>query len=149
MALSTDNIDVPNRDSIAWSVAPGNYNAQIDDFSLRAGASIAPFRAVKFGTDDLHVIQGAAATDLTIGIYQGENNALAENEVMVAFQGLGRAECGATVVRGDLLTVDAQGRVVASLVAPTDRVIGVALQSGTVGVVIRVSIAPSKNGGIT
>lgn len=146
---STDNIDVPNRNEVAWGVAPSGYNAQMDDLGLKAGAAVSPYRIVKFGTDSLHVIQGAAATDTTIGINQCPQAAALEDPVMVAFQGIGKVECGAAVTRGDLLSSDGVGRAVSSLAAPTDRVIGVALDSGVLGTVIRVSISPSKNGGVT
>jgi len=146
---STDNIDIPNRREVAWSAGPGGYNVQIDDFAYKAGATVNPYRAVIFGADDLHVIQGAAATDKTIGVNQSPQAALLEDCTMIAFTGLGKIELGGTVVRGDLLTSDSVGRGVASLVAPTDRVIGVALASGGTGDIIRLSITPSKNGGVT
>ena len=146
---STDNIDVPNRNEVPWAVAPSGYNAQIDDLSYKAGAAVSPYRIVKFGTDSLHVIQGAAATDTTIGINQSPQAAAAEDQVMIAFSGLGKVELGGTVVRGALLTSDSVGRALASLAVPTDRVICVALDSGGTGTVIRVSISPSKNGGVT
>lgn len=146
---STDNIDIPNRREVAWSPGPGGYNVQLDDFAYKAGAAVSPYRAVMFGADDLHVIQSAAATDKTIGINQSPQAAAAEDYVMIAFQGLGKVELGGTVARGDLLSSDAVGRAVASLAAPTDRVIGVALASGVIGDIVRVSISQSKNGGVT
>jgi len=146
---STDNIDVPNRNEVPWATSPSGYNPQLDDLSFKAGAAISPYRIVKFGSDSLHVIQGAAATDTTIGINQCPQAAATEDQVMVALQGIGKVELGGTVVRGDLLTSDSVGRALASLAVPTDRVIGVALDSGGTGTVIRVSITPSKNGGVT
>lgn len=146
---STDNIDVPNRRDTSYALAPGGYAPQTNRFDFKAGAAVSAYRIVKFGSDDQHVIQGAAATDTTIGINQAPQAAATEDYVMVALQGLGQVELGGTVVRGDLLTSDSVGRAVASLVAPTDRVIGVALASGTVGQFIAVSISPSKNGGVT
>jgi hypothetical protein len=147
---STNNIDVPNRSKDTWGIAPGNYDAQIvNALNFVAGATVNAYRAVKFGADDNTVIQGAAATDTTIGVNQSPQAALAGQPVMVALQGIGTIELGGTVVRGDLLSVDSVGRGVVSLAAPTDRVIGVALQSGGSGAFIQVSIAPSKNGGVT
>lgn len=146
---STDNIDVPNRSAVAWGVAPSGYNAQLQELGYTAGATVNAYRIVKFDSSDTTVIQGAAATDTTIGINQSPQAALVGQPVMVAFQGVGLVELGGTVVRGDLLSTDTVGRAVASLAAPTDRVIGVALQSGGSGTVIRVSISPSKNGGVT
>lgn len=146
---STDNIDVPNRRETAWGIAPGGYDAQIDDFALQAAATVNAYRIVKFDTTDLTVIQGAAATDTTIGINQSPQAARVGDYVMIAYTGIGKVELGGTVVRGDLLTTDTVGRAVVSLAAPTDRVIGVALQSGGLGTVIRCVISPSKNGGVT
>lgn len=147
---STDNIDVPNRREVAWGVAPGGYQPQGDLFTLKAGAVVNPYRAVKFGADTAHVIQGAAATDTTIGISQAPQAAAAEDYVMIAMFGLAKMEVGAAgVTAGDLLTSDTVGRAVTSLAAPTDRVIGVALQTGTVGQIIDVVISQSKNGGVT
>lgn len=148
---STNNIDVPNRSKDNWSVAPGNYDAAtINAINFNAGATVNPYRIVKFGSDDNTVIQGAAATDTTIGINQSPQAALTGQGVMVALQGIGTVELGVGgAVRGDLLTTDSTGRAVISLAAPTDRVIGVALQSGAVGAFIQVSISPSKNGGVT
>ena len=146
---STDNIDVPNRRVTAWSQAPGGYDPAPYIFTYKAGAAVGAYRIVKFGSDDLHVIQGAAATDTTIGINQSPQAAATEENVMVALQGIGQVELGGTVVRGDLLSSDSVGRAVASLAAPTDRVIGIALLSGGSGTVIPVSISPSKNGGVT
>lgn len=146
---STDNIDVPNRANVTWSVAPGSYNPQMDDMAYKAEATVNPYRIVKFGTSSLFVIQGAAASDTTIAINQSPQAANANDPVLLAFTGLGLIELGGTVVRGDLLTSDTVGRGVVSLAAPTDRVIGVALDSGGTGAVIRVLISPSKNGGVT
>lgn len=146
---STDNIDVPNRRETAWSAAPSGYNVQMDELGYVAEATVNPYRIVKFGTAADRVIQGAAATDLSIGINQSPQAANAGQPVMIAFQGLGKVECGAAVTRGDLISTDSVGRAVTSLAAPTDRVIGVALESGVLGTVIRCSISPSKNGGVT
>lgn len=147
---STDNIDVPNRREVAWGLAPSGYNPQADDHSgYIANATVNAYRIVKFDTSDSLVIQGAAATDTTIGINQSPQAASAGQAVMLALQGVGKVELGGTVTRGDLLSTDSVGRAVVSLAAPTDRVIGVALQSGAIGDIIRVSISPSKNGGVT
>lgn len=146
---STDNIDVPNRANVSWGLAPSGYNPQAQNLGFVAAATVNAYRIVKFDTTDNTVIQGAAATDTTIGINQSPQAALVGQQVAVALQGIGLVELGGTVVRGDLLSTDSVGRAVASLAAPTDRVIGVALASGGSGAVIPVSISPSKNGGVT
>ena len=144
-----DNIDVPNRSEVAWGTHPGGYKGQGNLFTLKAGATVNPYRAVKFGADTAHVIQGAAATDTTIGICQSPQAAATEGYVMLAMFGLAKMELGGTVVAGDLLSSDSVGRGVVSLAAPTDRVIAVALASGGTGTVIDVVVSQSKNGGVT
>ena len=147
---STNNIDVPNRRLDVWANGPGQYDVQnVNGLALVAGATVNPYRAVKFGSDDVTVIQGAAATDTTIGVNQSPQAALVGQPVMVAVAGIGTIELGGTVVRGDLLTVDSVGRGITSLAAPTDRVIGVALASGASGAFIQLAISQSKNGGVT
>jgi len=132
---STNNIDVPNRRDAAWGLVPGGYNGQLDEFTPIAGATVNPYRAVKFSSGAY--IQGAAATDLTIGINQSPQAALINQPLMLCVTGVGKAEVGATpVVAGDLLTSDAVGRVIPS-VGATDRVIGVALESGAAAAIIR------------
>jgi hypothetical protein len=103
---------------------------------------------VKFSASGV-VIQGAAATDTTIGINQSPQAASLNDPVMIALGGVGLVECGAGVTRGDLISTDTVGRAVTSLAAPTDRTIGVALESGVLGTVIPVAISQAKNGGVT
>lgn len=145
---STDNIDVPNRRDTSWGLAPNSYSPAAYNMSYLAGAAISPYRIVKFSASGV-VIQGAAAADTIIGINQSPQAAVANDQVMIALTGLGQVECGGTVVRGDLLTTDSVGRAVVSLAAPTDRTIGVALESGSTGTVIPVAISQAKNGGVT
>lgn len=144
-----DNIDVPNRSEVAWGTHPGGYKGQGNLFTLKAGATVNPYRAVKFGADTAHVIQGAAATDTTIGVSQSPQAATTEGYVMLAMFGLAKIECGGSVTAGDLLTSDSVGRGVTSLAAPTDRVIGIALATGTTGSIIDMVVSQSKNGGVT
>lgn len=146
---STDNIDIPNRREVAWGVAPSGYAPGIFDMGYVANATVNAYRIVKFDGTTGKVIQGAAATDTTIGINQSPQLALVNQPVMVQHLGLGKVELGGTVAAGDLLSSDSVGRAVASLAAPTDRVIGVALGAGGTGTVIPVLIVPSKNGGVT
>lgn len=146
---STDNIDVPNRRDVSWAHAPSGYNAQNDNLGWLSGAAVAAYRIVKFDANGA-LIQGAAATDTTIGINQSPQGASAAGQqLMIAHLGMGLVELGGTVTRGDLLTTDTVGRAVTSLASPTDRVIGVALASGGTGNIVPVLIVPSKNGGVT
>lgn len=145
---STDNIDVPNRRVTAWADSPNGYDAMGLNQSYVAGATVNAYRIVKFSAANT-VIQGAAATDTTVGINQSPQAALSGDQTMICLIGMGQVECGGVVAAGDLLTSDTVGRAVVSLAAPTDRVIGVALAAGTLGAVIPCVIAPSKNGGVT
>lgn len=145
---STDNIDVPNRRQANWADSPNGYDAQALNQSYLAGATVNAYRIVKFSAANT-VIQGAAAADTIIGINQSPQAALVGDQTMICFLGVGQVECGGVVAAGDLLTTDTVGRAVVSLAAPTDRVIGVALAAGTLGVVIPCVISPSKNGGVT
>ena len=145
---STDNIDVPNRSNTAWATYPSGYNGAGYNQAFIAGATVNPYRIVKFSASGV-VIQGAAATDTTIGINQSPQAANATEQTMIALLGLAQVELGGNVARGDLLTTDTVGRAVVSLAAPTDRVIGVALESGSSGAFVPVLISQSKNGGVT
>lgn len=108
--------------------------------SLRAGAAIAPNRIVKFGSDDLHVVQAAAASDALIGVTTLGATA-AEQACDFATEGLATVEYGGAVTRGAFLTADAQGRAIAATTAG-QRVIGVAMVSGVSGDLGSVKIAP-------
>ena len=130
-------------------MAPSGYAPGTFNMGYVANATVNAYRIVKFDGTTGRVIQGAAATDTTIGINQSPQLALVNQEVMVQHLGLGKVELGGTVAAGDLLSSDSVGRAVTSLAAPTDRVIGVALGAGGTGTVISVLIVPSKNGGVT
>jgi len=96
-----------------------------------AGASIAKYRIVKFSADGT-VIQGASATDALIGVVDIPNEALAGERVDVVRDDITLVEFGGTVVRGDLLTSDAQGRAIAASAA-SQRVVGIAETSNVAG----------------
>lgn len=106
-----------------------------------AGAAISPHRIVKFGADDDHVVQSSAAGDLHIGV-SGELGAdAAEDRVDITMTDVPEVEYGAAVTRGQKLTADASGRAVPA--ATTNQVIGVAMESGVLGDIGSVRIAPS------
>lgn len=117
---------------------------------FKAGATIAKNRIVKFGADDNHVIQGAAATDSLIGIvdFPGplSDTCLVEESVDVVLNGVAEIKLGGTVVRGGLLTSDATGQGVAAAPATgvNNRVIGIAMASGVVGDIIGVMLNPAN-----
>jgi len=111
--------------------------------ALLAGAAIAAHRIVKFGADDAHCLQAAAAADASIGV--SDLGAAAGGVCSFITNDIAVVEYGGTVARGALLTSDAQGRAVAA--AAGNRVIGVAMISGVTGDLGSVKIAPSVMGG--
>ena len=109
-----------------------------------AGGAINAKRIVKFGTADNAVVQGAAATDLLIGVADLAAASGAQVDVFVA--GIVGVEYGGNVTRGQLLTADADGKAVAAAPAATAsaRVIGIAMVSGASGDIGAVLIAPGS-----
>lgn len=109
-----------------------------------AGGAIAAKRIVKFGSSDTAVVQGAAATDLLIGV----SDLAAESgaQVDVVLGGVAIVEYGGNVTRGQLLTADSNGKAVAAAPAATasNRTIGVAMVSGVSGDLGAVHLAPSS-----
>lgn len=111
--------------------------------SYQAGATINPFRIVKFGAADYEVIQGAAAADALIGVTT-EVDASTGERVDVIHSGIADVKLGGTVARGALVTSDANGQGVAAAPAAgtNNGVIGRALVSGVSGDVIPVLVVP-------
>ncbi|NMQ05286.1 DUF2190 family protein [Candidatus Accumulibacter phosphatis] len=115
----------------------------IKNFS--AGAAISPFRQVKFSAAET-VIQGAAATDATIGVANEVGAASGERQDVV-LDGIAYIEAGAAVTIGTLITSDATGRAVTAAPAAgtNNRIVGIALDAATAaGDVIRVLLAPGS-----
>jgi hypothetical protein len=110
--------------------------------TLLAGAAVLKNRIVKFGADDKHVIQGAAATDKLIGVSDNLGADAAEDPLDVIYDGNALLMYGATVAAGDMLTSDATGRGITTTTA-ANRVIGFANLDGVVGDIGSVRIAPS------
>lgn len=115
--------------------------------SFLAGATINPFRIVKMGADDDHVIQGAAVGDVLIGVVdQPLAAAAAEDRVDVTMQGIADVEAGGTITRGAFVTTNATGQATAA--APgagvNNGVVGIALKSAVSGDIIPVLIAPTR-----
>ncbi len=108
--------------------------------AMVAEAAIAANRIVKVGAADGQVLQGAAATDLCIGVVEGVPAAIGERcDVVLA--GVAEVTLGGTVARGTAVGADASGRAVAVSTAG-NRAIGVLLASGVVGDVVEMLIAP-------
>lgn len=112
-----------------------------------AGATINPYRIVKFGADDDHVIQGAAVGDALIGVIdQPAAAAAAEDRVDVQMAGIANVEAGGAITRGNYVTTDATGQAAAA--APgagvNNGVVGVALKSAVAGDIFPVLLSPCR-----
>jgi hypothetical protein len=79
----------------------------------------------------------AAATDKPIGVLQNKPNTGEVMDILVT--GVTKMILGGTVAAGDDLTSDASGRAITAVAnAGANRIMGVALQGGTVGLVVEV-----------
>jgi hypothetical protein len=95
----------------------------------KAAAAIAKGKAVKKGSDDDHVAVCSAATDKSVGIMQTASTAAEDTCEVAVTGGGGKALLGGTVVFGDLLAPDSNGKLVATT-TPGDRYIAKAEQDG-------------------
>lgn len=113
--------------------------------SFKIGATVAPYRIVKFDSDDDTIIQAAAAGDFSIGVANNLGALSTEDRCDVHTHGIAEVEYGGNVTRGDELTADGDGKAVAA--APGGgsnvRLIGMAMKSGVSGDIGSVLIAQS------
>lgn len=101
-----------------------------------ADLSAQQYKFVKV-SGNLTVTVCAAATDKPIGVLQNKPISGGIADVMVT--GVTKMALGATVVAGDDLTSDATGRAITAVAAAgANRIMGVALQGGTVGQLVEV-----------
>lgn len=107
-----------------------------------ASGAIAAFTIVKYGAADGTFAAAAAATDLLVGVSESLAAADAER-VDVCRVGIAAVIYGGTVVRGQRLTSDSQGRAVHA--ADGERIIGFAEVSGVVGDIGSVLLAFGGN----
>lgn len=105
-----------------------------------AGATVNPFRIVKFSSTDRLVIQAAAASDALIGV-SGALIATTADRCDVVRLGLADLEYGGVVTRGQFLTSDSVGRGIAASAGETT--IGRAEVSGVSGDIGMVMVQPS------
>lgn len=110
-----------------------------------AGAAINKHRIVKFDSSDGVVIQGAAATDLLVGVNESLDAASGEG-VDIIHTGIAEIRLGGSVTRGGLVTSDATGQAVAAAPAAgvNNAVIGRALVSGASGDIIPVLLGAGQ-----
>lgn len=106
--------------------------------TLKADGALAAYKAVKKGSDDAHVVAGAANTDKVFGISQNAPTT-AEDAVEVAVSGGCKAKLAEQVVQGDLLVSHTDGYLVKPNAA-NDIIIAQALEDGASGDVISVAI---------
>lgn len=135
-------------------------NNQLLNKNYIADAAIPASTLVKFNTADGHVVPAAAATDSIIGV-SGDLAAAQGERVDVIRFGIAPVIYGGVVTRGDLLTTDANGHAITATrhahtentaaayaqnattgVAPADRVIGVAEESGVNGDIGSTTVQP-------
>lgn len=116
----------------------------------RAGASLASeqFRVVRVNaSNDFQVDVVTAVTDEALGILQNAPDAV-NKPAEVAILGTCKAKLGGTVTRGNRLTFDSSGDLVAATEitdggAADQNVIALALQSGVSGDIIKVTLIPA------
>ena len=104
-----------------------------------AGGAVASHRIVKYGDADGKVVLSAAAADAHVGV-SGRASAASGGRVEIARAGIADIEYGGNVVRGALLTADADGKAVTA--ADGNRVIGIAEVSGVASDIGQVLLAP-------
>ncbi len=103
-----------------------------------AGGTVNQYRVVKFGASDGVVVQGAAATDLLIGVSCQPGAVASGDRVDVGRCELADVEYGDTITRGKKLTSDADGRVIeaAPAAGANVHIIGIAEVSGVAGDIV-------------
>ncbi|MFQ5765417.1 MAG: DUF2190 domain-containing protein [Rhodospirillales bacterium] len=113
----------------------------------KAGAAIAAFRILKFGADDDHLIQSAAATDGHMGV-AAHAAAAAEDSIRAVLAGIAKVEYGGTITRGDRITADANGKAVKAADLTIASGATPVTSSAANGAIIAGSVPPSRTVGI-
>lgn len=113
--------------------------------NFTSAGAIAPYRIVAAGASDGIVKQATAATDKLLGCTGVGRVDAAEKRIDVCLDNVQKIEFGGDVAFGDPLTSDAQGRAIKAEPAAgaNVRVVGNALESGSLGVIGDVHIVPS------
>lgn len=114
--------------------------------AFTAETAVSPCRIVKFGSADGAVVQGAAVTDLLIGVADSLGQSTAGDRIDVVLSGIADVEFGGNVTRGQLVTADSNGKAVAAAPATgvNNQVIGRALVSAASGDIGPILIAPGS-----
>lgn len=103
-----------------------------------APASIAGRKLVTFAAADGEVAEASAVSDPLLGVSE-QIGSRDNDRVDVIVAGIAEVKIGGNVTRGNPLTANASGDAVASSVA-TDRIVGIAMQSGVLNDIIDVLI---------
>ena len=106
-----------------------------------AESAIGAYRIVTRGTSDSLDAQAVSSSDALLGV-NGLGAVVAGRRYDLGVSGLHPVEYGGEVVRGNKLTTDSTGRAVASS-SSTDRILGIAWEDGTEGIIGSVLISQS------
>lgn len=109
--------------------------------SYEAGAAVNPYRFVKHGSADNKAIQASDASAAILGVSEGIAAASGQTFDVIK-EGIALLELGDTVVRGNVLIPDANGKgVAATVTAGTEQHVGaIAEVSGVAGDIIPVHV---------
>lgn len=113
--------------------------------NFTSAGAIASYRIVAAGASDGIVKQATAASDKLLGCTGVGRVDAADKRIDVCLDNIQQIEFGGDVAFGDPLTSDAQGRAIKAEPAAgaNVRVVGNALESGSLGVIGYVHIVPS------
>jgi len=122
----------------------GMGETSVVEKQMSAGGTINEATIVKFGADDENVVAATAVSETLVGVAQ--HAAASGERVRVMTSGISRLKIGGTVTRGDYVTTNgsAQGVAAAPAGGTNNGIIGIALQSGVNGDIIRVQLAQGR-----
>jgi len=111
-----------------------------------ADGAIDQYLIVKMGSDEEHVTEAAAATDVSVGVTTIVGADAAEERVDVVHFGVAKVKAGGTISAGGFVTADSAGKGVAASPASgvNNYVIGRALQDAVNGDIFNVLIMPTR-----
>ncbi len=114
--------------------------------SMTAAAALAPRRIVKFAAGAGQVQQGAASTDLLLGVSGPRGADAAGNPIDVCLDEIRDVEFGGTVTQGAFVTSDANGKAVAAAPGADDNAstIGIAMVSAVAGDTGSIHVLPGR-----
>lgn len=108
-------------------------------YAFKADGAVAKGKAVKAGSDSKHVAVASAVSDKLIGLAQNDVTT-AEDLIEVAVPGGGaKGLAGGNISFGDFLTVNGNGKLVASSTA-NDHIIGQAMEDAVDGDIFSVNV---------